>query len=181
MTSKACKVRTPPLPAEEQEVSHPSTHEAAGAQGIIRAIRPTEVDVLAQLCAEHAAYEGALWRPRGQTIAWNQALFSPPPRLFAWGLDVAGNLEGFATASLEYSTWQAREFLHLDCLYLRPAQRRQGWGRRFLETVSDRARTLGCRQVQWQTPPWNTSAIAFYETQGAVGLEKVRFTLQVEG
>ncbi len=179
MTSREMTRHGRPLPVDPQGSDQ-------RPRGEIRTLREDEVACLLELCAEHAAYEGHAWRCEEREHGLRRALFASPPRLYAWVLEVAGShttggqLEGFATASLQYATWQGRDFLHLDCLYLRPDQRRHGWGRHFLATVLGHARSLGCQEVQWQTPTWNSSAIAFYEAQGASGLEKMRFTLRLD-
>lgn len=65
----------------------------------------------------------------------------------------------------------------MDCLYLRPEARGGGRGRRLVGLVVAEARAQGCAQVQWQTPRWNTDAVAFYERLGAVCVDTARFTL----
>ena len=39
------------------------------------------------------------------------------------------------------------------------------------------ATAQGLAQVQWQTPAWNRDAVRFYERLGAVGTDKMRFSL----
>lgn len=146
----------------------------------IRPIEPGDLDELVLLCAEHANFERSPFKQDGQAERLRQALFADPPRLFAWLLEIDGQAEGFASASLEYSTWQARDYLHLDCIYLSPAARGQGWGSKLLKAAATHAERMGCREMQWQTPPWNEKAIAFYEAKGARGLPKLRFSLPIE-
>lgn len=146
----------------------------------IRPMEPGDLDELVRLCAEHASFERSPFTHDGQAERLREALFAEPPRLVAWLLQIDGRAEGFASASLEYSTWQARDYLHLDCIYLRPAARGRGWGSRLLSAVTAHAERMGCREVQWQTPPWNEKAIAFYEAKGARALPKMRFSLSLE-
>lgn len=152
---------------------------ATQTEAQVRAVMPTDLDEIVQLCAEHAAYERAPFTHDGQQQRLHEALCGRPPRLAMWVVESRG-LQGFAAASVEFSTWQARCFLHLDCLFLRPRWRRQGWGARLLEEVASYGRRQGCREIQWQTPPWNAQAIAFYERQGAQGRAKVRFTKPID-
>jgi GNAT superfamily N-acetyltransferase len=85
-------------------------------------------------------------------------------------------LVGYATWSLECSTWRAAEHAHLDCLYLEEGSRGRGLGRALLERIAVRAAQRGATHVEWQTPDWNAGAIRFYERLGAVGRNKKRFT-----
>ena len=131
------------------------------------------------LVREHALFERAAPPDRELAGRLEPLLFSPAPRLHAIVAQGDGGLAGYATASLEVSTWKASEFLHLDCLYLRPGARGAGVGRRLLDRVRVLARELGVLEVQWQTPDWNDDAVRFYERQGAVYRDKKRFTLDV--
>ncbi|MGH8079654.1 MAG: GNAT family N-acetyltransferase, partial [Lysobacter sp.] len=137
--------------------------------------------VLIELCREHAVFERARIGPGDEparTQRLRDALSGPSPRLQAWLALESGAVLGYAAASLEFSTWAAREFVHLDCLYLREAARNRGLGRRLLAQVLAFARRRGCAQVQWQTPRWNRGAIGFYRREGAVLRNKARFTYE---
>ncbi|HEY1016215.1 MAG TPA: GNAT family N-acetyltransferase [Herpetosiphonaceae bacterium] len=143
----------------------------------IRAAAPTDIDGLIELCAEHAAYEGASYDPRDKREGLFQALFSAEPRLSAWVVEQRGRLVGYATACQEFSTWDAASFLHMDCLYLRETIRGAGIGRLLVGEVVRLAQRLGCVDVQWQTPAWNERAHVFYRRLGAEGKQKVRYSL----
>ncbi|MET4580787.1 GNAT superfamily N-acetyltransferase [Conyzicola nivalis] len=141
--------------------------------------RPDDLAELELLIREHALFERAAPIDGGLVARLESLLFSPPPRLHAIVAEGDGGLDGYATASLEVSTWRASHFLHLDCLYLRPGARGAGIGRRILDRVRVLALELGVAEVQWQTPDWNDDAVRFYERQGAVYRDKKRFTLDV--
>lgn len=144
----------------------------------LRRARPDDLAGLVQLCAEHAAYERAPYCEDGQAARLGEALFGSPPRLLAWVVADAYGPKGFATTEVQYSTWRARPFLHLDCLFLRPVWRGQRWGERLLAAVQAEAVRLGCDRLEWQTPPWNVRAITFYERLGARAESKTRFVLK---
>ncbi len=69
----------------------------------------------------------------------------------------------------------------MDGLYLRPAYRGGGLGRRLFQRVAQAAVELGAVKVKWQTPAWNVDASRFYERLGATSQEKIRFTLSPSG
>lgn len=146
----------------------------------LRRARREDVPGLVQLCTEHARYERAPFCEDGQAERLDGALFGASPKLLAWVMTDVQGPQGFAAADVQYSTWRARPFLHLDCLYLRPAWRGHGWGARLLTAVRDEAVRLGCDRLEWQTPPWNERAIAFYERLGAQAVPKTRFALDLE-
>ena len=142
------------------------------------AVRPAaaaDTPALATLCAAHAAYEGIPHDADGHAARLADALDAG--RLRAWLGWLDGAAVGYASATPDFATLTARPFLHLDCLYLRPAVRGQGLGADLLASVTACAHELGCSQLQWQTPVWNADAIRFYDRLGATRLEKPRYTL----
>ncbi|GHO62856.1 N-acetyltransferase [Ktedonobacter sp. SOSP1-52] len=146
----------------------------------VRPISRHDLEAVIDLCGEHAAYEGARYDPQGKVEALARALFATPPRLYAWVVEQGGHLLGYATATQEFSTWDAASFLHMDCLYLREEARGMGLGRLLMMEIARLARQLGCVNVQWQTPEWNEHAIRFYQRLGAIGKQKVRFVFARE-
>lgn len=146
-------------------------------QHVVRRVRRDDLDTLVALCGEHALYEKTSHDPAGKAEALSRALFSTPPRLHAWVVESAGELIGYATATLEFSTWQAGEFLHMDCLFVRIGRRGGGAGAELLQAVRDFAGRVGCTEIQWQTPEWNVDAMRFYRRFGAVDKAKRRFFL----
>ena len=62
-------------------------------------------------------------------------------------------------------------------VFVAEAHRGGGVGRLLLDAATHQARSRGHRELQWQTPQWNTAAIGFYERLGATHTSKERFTL----
>lgn len=141
----------------------------------IRQVQPKDLEQLLLLCAEHAAYEKQAYDPTGKLESLQQAIFGQIPRLFVWVVVNEQHLLGFAAVTLDFSTWDAAQFAHLDCLYLQEAARAKGIGAAIFKTVLEFASSRGCINLQWQTPEWNTLAIRFYERQGATAKTKKRF------
>lgn len=131
------------------------------------------------LCRAHAVFERAEIDPPAADRL-SRALFTTPAQLLAWiATDEADRPIGYATATIDYSTWRAREFMHLDCLFVDAAARGGGIGRALIDAVCDTAREAGIDEVQWQTPDWNVAAQRFYMRLGADGRAKTRFTLRL--
>jgi GNAT superfamily N-acetyltransferase len=85
---------------------------------------------------------------------------------------------GYASYTYDFSTRDASGFLYLDCLYLTPGLRGSGIGKVLLHKLKQIARSNSCMNIQWQTPDFNERAIKFYNNMGAIGKEKIRFTLK---
>lgn len=143
----------------------------------IRPLEEEDLDILVDLCGEHAAYERASFEAEGKRENLRRLLLQKDSRAQCLLAECEGQVLGFVTFSPEVSTWDAAEYLHMDCLFLRPSARGKGLGKRLLAEVTKAAREGGYLHVQWQTPPWNESAIRFYKREGATFKEKLRFYL----
>jgi ribosomal protein S18 acetylase RimI-like enzyme len=141
----------------------------------IRPIKSSDLVAFVNLCTEHAAYEKAEIEMAGKAEALKKAFETQ--RLYGWVVEVNKKLVGYATATLDYSTWDAAEFLHMDCLYLKEEARGQGLGEKLVLEIVKLAKEKNCVNVQWQTPDWNTEALRFYQRLGASSKPKVRFFL----
>ncbi|TIQ17844.1 MAG: GNAT family N-acetyltransferase [Mesorhizobium sp.] len=151
----------------------------------IRVVRPNDLSQLRELCEEHAALEGATIADRDLSAKWNSAFFGTPAQLVGWVCDEGDNrpdaLTGYMTASIRLSTWSAKPYLYLDCIYLRPEVRRSGMGRAMFGILTQFARESGCKEIQWQTLLSNEGGIAFYHSLGAVPtLQWSRWSLSVD-
>ncbi|MET9654452.1 GNAT family N-acetyltransferase [Streptomyces sp. NPDC006460] len=147
----------------------------------VRHALPADLDRVAGLAAEHAAYEKSAPPAPGLADRLARLPFGPEPaRLRCLVAELPdGTLAGYATCSPELSTWDAAEYLHMDCLYLSADHRGLGLGPLFVAALREEARTLGLSEIQWQTPVWNEGAIRFYDRLGAASKEKLRYFLPV--
>ena len=144
---------------------------------LIRECSEGDLDKIIVLCRKHAEYEKAAYNPEGKKEKLAEALFSEPKRLGCLVAVVAGGVIGYATYTFDFSTWDAQQFIYLDCLYLEDDYRNFGIGAVIMEKVKEIGQTAGCVNMQWQTPDFNTKAIKFYKRIGGIGKEKLRFTL----
>jgi GNAT superfamily N-acetyltransferase len=147
---------------------------------MIRKAKFEDIPELVTLCQEHAAFEQAEYSTSGKSDKLREHIFGDPQGCFCLVVEIDQALAGYATYSKEFSTWDAGFYIHMDCLFLRPAMRGRGIGRELMDRIVLEARELGCLQIQWQTPKFNTRAIEFYKRLGASGKEKMRFYLNVE-
>lgn len=146
---------------------------------LVRRARKGDLNELVSLCAEHAEYERAYYDPVGKAERLEQTLFVRSPRIHAWVATNSDVLVGYATAAAEFSTWTTRDYLHMDCLFVRDGQRGAGVGAALLQAVLCFAREHGYPEVQWQTPAWNLDAARFYRRNGALDSGKLRFAIDL--
>ncbi|AHX15190.1 acetyltransferase [Dyella jiangningensis] len=147
---------------------------------VIRRASGADMPALLALVAEHAAFEQLPERASRRPGSLTDALDHDPPSLHAWIAQIDHAVVGYASATRDFSTFDAAFYLHMDCLYVREGWRGHGIGLRLWETVAAFARAHGCAAVQWQTPWWNRDASRFYRRLGAVEAAKLRYGFSLE-
>lgn len=75
----------------------------------------------------------------------------------------AGSAVWFKT----YSTWQAKNGLYLEDLYVTPDHRGAGVGKMLLRHLARVAIEEGCGRFEWSVLDWNEPAIRVYDAIGA--------------
>jgi GNAT superfamily N-acetyltransferase len=83
-----------------------------------------------------------------------------------------GKPAGFALFFHNFSTWLGRRGLYLEDLFVRPEFRGRGVGLVLMTYLAKLAVERGCGRFEWSVLDWNTPAIDFYRSLGAVGLEE---------
>lgn len=141
----------------------------------IRKVEVRDLEQLVELCEAHAIYEGANYEHSGKKEGLEKALFGNPPLLHGLVLADEEQLYGYTTFARQYSTWDAFQYMYMDCLFISEAMRGQAWGQKLLNEVKQAAKEMDCSLIQWQTPLSNVNAIRFYDRIGANGLDKKRF------
>ena len=74
---------------------------------------------------------------------------------------------GFAVYFFNYSTWQGKNGIYIEDLYILPEYRNNGVGKRILKYICSLALEKGCGRVEWSVLNWNILAIGFYAALGA--------------
>jgi GNAT superfamily N-acetyltransferase len=116
---------------------------------------------------ELAEYERLLHEVDATEEALGRTLFGPNPAaeiVIAYDDDEPA---GFALFFQSYSTFLAKPGLYLEDLFVRPAARNKGIGRKLLEHLAALAVTRGYGRLEWRVLDWNETAIRFYRSIGA--------------
>ena len=81
---------------------------------------------------------------------------------------------GFALFYHNFSTFVSKPGLYLEDLFVVPEQRGKGIGNALLVYLAKLAVERKCGRFEWAVLDWNSSAIKFYESLGAVPLDDWR-------
>jgi GNAT superfamily N-acetyltransferase len=74
---------------------------------------------------------------------------------------------GFALYFFNFSTFLGKNGLYLEDLFVRPAFRGKGYGKKLLFHLADIAKQRNCGRMEWSVLNWNAPAIDFYKSIGA--------------
>jgi GNAT superfamily N-acetyltransferase len=83
-----------------------------------------------------------------------------------------GSVVGFALWFLNYSTWLGTHGIYLEDLYVTPAMRGRGLGRALLAELAGICVERGYGRLQWWVLGWNSAAVGFYRSLGAVAMDE---------
>ena len=138
-------------------------------------IRPATADDAALILGfirELAIYEKAEHEVLATEDDLRRSLFGAQPRAWALICSVDGVAAGFAVYFFNYSTWQGRQGLYLEDLYLSPSHRNLGAGKALLQHLARIAVENGCGRFEWSVLDWNEPALQFYRSIGAWAMDE---------
>lgn len=138
----------------------------------IRPIEQADVDAVVGLVYELAEYEKAPQDCHLTAEQLSTALFGDAPALFGHVAEVEGEVVGCALWFLNFSTWRGVHGIYLEDLYVRPEHRGSGLGKALLVTLAEECALRGYQRLEWWVLNWNTPAIEFYRSLGAVGMDE---------
>ncbi|KQV43759.1 MULTISPECIES: GNAT family N-acetyltransferase [unclassified Rhizobium] len=133
----------------------------------IREAVRADVPVILHFIRELAVYEKAGHEVEATEASLEEALFGPATVTKAAICEKDGVAIGFACWFLSFSTWQAKNGLYLEDLYVTPEHRGSGAGKALLKYLARTALENGCGRFEWSVLDWNEPAIRVYEAIGA--------------
>lgn len=131
-----------------------------------------DIPVILRLIKELADFENLSDDVVASEEDIHSALFSDRPTAEALVGHCKGEVVGFALFFHNFSTFLGRRGIYLEDLYVRPAYRGQGFGRRFLIHVAGLAKERRCGRIEWSVLNWNKRAIKSYGRAGAVAMDE---------
>jgi len=146
----------------------------------IRNAKPGDIQEIIRLCIDHADFEKCVYSEVDKAEKLASVLFGKSPKLYCLLAEHEGTIIGYATYMLQYSTWDAGEYIYMDCLYLDEQFRGHNIGKNLINEIKAFGKSQNISHIQWQTPEFNTRAIKFYNRLGSSSKSKERFFLDCE-
>ena len=133
-------------------------------------IRPAvigDTDTILRFIRDLAIFEHAEDEVLTTTEHVHRTIFAPGSTAHALICESAGKPIGMAVYFFNYSTWQGRNGLYLEDLYIDPESRGNGAGKAMLKQLAKIAVANDCGRFEWSVLDWNTPAIKVYDSLGA--------------
>jgi GNAT superfamily N-acetyltransferase len=163
--------------SEATDVTHATdpTHgtHAPDAIAIVRAT-VSDVPVILQMIRDLAEYERMADEVVATEAGLRESLFGLRPDAEVLIAYTDGQPAGFALYFHNYSTFVGRRGLYLEDLFVKPAFRGRGIGKRLLVELARIAIDRGCGRFEWSVLDWNEPAIGFYKSLGARSMDAWR-------
>lgn len=131
-----------------------------------------DVPLVLGLIRDLAEYERMADQVQASEADIESALFGERPCAEAVLARAGDEAVGFALFFHSFSTFVGRRGLYLEDLYVRPAFRGRGIGRRLLAHLAALAVERGCGRFEWSVLDWNAPAIEAYRRAGAVPMDE---------
>jgi GNAT superfamily N-acetyltransferase len=138
----------------------------------IRPARQEEVGIVLQLIHDLAVYEKAPNEVEATEKELLETIFTSDPKVFCDLVEVDGEIAGMAIWFLNYSTWQGKHGIYLEDLFIKPEFRGRGYGKALLKHLAKICDDKGYGRFQWWVLDWNSPAIEFYRSLGAVAMDE---------
>lgn len=134
----------------------------------ITAATAADVPLILGFIRELADYERLTDQVTATEAALESTLFGERPAAEVLIARQDGVAAGFALFFQNYSTFLAKPGIYLEDLYVKPEQRGRGVGRALLTHIARLAVARDCGRFEWSVLDWNTPAIGFYRSLGAL-------------
>lgn len=134
---------------------------------VIRVAVPEDAKTILRFIRELAAYERAEHEVEATEERIHASIFGEGAVTHALMCEIDGRPAGFAVWFFNYSTWQGRNGLYLEDLYVTPEFRGTGAGKQILKRLAAIAVENGCGRFEWSVLDWNEPAIRIYKGIGA--------------
>jgi GNAT superfamily N-acetyltransferase len=139
---------------------------------LIRSATSADCGTLLLLIRDLAEYEHLSDAVIATEESLRTSLFGRNPSAEAVIAEENGTPVGFALFFHNYSTFLGKKGLYLEDLFVKPDCRGRGYGKALLIHLAKIAVKRECGRFEWAVLDWNSPAIDFYKSLGAVPMDE---------
>ena len=133
---------------------------------------PEDIPIILDLIRGLAEYEREAESATATPEQLHAALFGGRPAAECIIARLDDSAVGFALWFQSFSTWTGLPGMWLEDLFVLPQFRRRGVGRALLAYLARLCVERGYGRFEWSVLDWNTPALDFYQSLGAVAMEE---------
>ena len=133
----------------------------------IRPARPGDGPLVNRLVRELAIYEKLDHEHVATDAMMEAALFGPDARVSGDIAEWNGEAAGFTLWFYSFSSFEGRQGIYLEDLYVREELRGKGIGKALIARLAKRCVDEKLARFEWSVLDWNTPSIDFYKALGA--------------
>jgi|SRR6185437_12427089 len=137
----------------------------------IRSATAADAALIVRLIMDLAVYEKLEHEAIAREADIVRELFGASPKVFCEIAEWDGEAVGFGLWFYTFSTFLGRHGIWLEDLFVAPAARGRGVGKGLLRHLARRCVAENLGRLEWAVLDWNTPAIDFYRSQGAIMLD----------
>lgn len=138
----------------------------------IRAANANDVPQILAFIKALAVYEKLEHMVVADEATLAKTLFGDRPAAEVRIAEWQGKPAGFALFFHNYSTFLGKPGIYLEDLFVLPEFRGKGIGKALLIHLARLAVERECGRLEWSVLDWNTPAIDFYKSLGAVAMDE---------
>lgn len=133
---------------------------------IIRKAERSDAPAIFRFVCELAEFEKALDQVETTEEGIAEAIFGTGSVSEGLMAEIDGKPAGFAIYFFNFSTWQGRNGIYLEDLYVSPQFRGSGLGKALMTAVARIGVERNCGRMEWSVLDWNEGAIRVYDAIG---------------
>jgi GNAT superfamily N-acetyltransferase len=138
----------------------------------IRPAIPGDAPLVLGFIRDLAVYEKLADAAVARAEDIDRALFCDNAKAFSLIAEWDGEPCGFALYFFNFSTFVGKHGVYLEDLFVRESHRGLGIGKSMLIRLAEIAKENDCGRLEWSVLDWNTPAIDFYKSLGAVPMDE---------
>lgn len=140
--------------------------ELADYEHELDAVEATEQTLLSTIAFAPEGVESTTTKPNTESTSPSR-----PARCLVL-FNESGEPGGIALYFYNYSTWRAKPGVYLEDLFVRPTERKKGYGKRLLVELAKEVVAMDGGRLEWSVLKWNEPSIKFYESIGAQAMNE---------
>lgn len=134
-------------------------------------IRPAEINdipLILDFIKGIAEYEKLPHEVVATEESLRSALFEEKSTIRVLLAFLEGTPAGYAIFFNNFSTFIGKQGIYLEDIFVKPEYRSKGIGKKLFMEIVKTAKENNCGRLEWSVLDWNTPAIEFYKSLGAI-------------